>query len=97
MSDKERSEKMRVLNIQRCAEAMQLLYQTYVIEQSIADDRGMALQALDRMILAFGGASVASKLEAVPWSARMRKSGEQDLIDLEKDVRRDLSDGEVTP
>src|SRR3990167_9641489 len=93
MSDLKRGAQMRVLNIQRCAEAIQLLYKTYVIEQSIADARGIAIRAIDRMILDFGGESVIEKIEAVPWSARLRASGEKDLIELEKSVRSDLHKG----
>lgn len=92
MSDIERAEKMRVLNQQRCAEAMNLLYQTYITDQSIADERGRAIQAINKMILLLGGEDVVQKIEAVPWSARMRNSGEQDLIDLEKSAKQDIGD-----
>ncbi len=90
MSDVERAEKMRVLNIQRCAEAMQLLYQTYIIDAQAASFRGTAITAINELILRLGGEDTAQKIEAAPWSARMRASGEQDLIDLEKSVRKDV-------
>ena len=85
-----RAERMRFINIQRCAEAMDMLYKTYVIDSAIAEDRGQAIQAINRMIVAFGGEDTIPKIEAVPWSARMRESGEQDLINLEKEVRKDV-------
>ena len=88
-----RAERMRFINIQRCAEAMDMLYKTYVIDAAIAEDRGEAIQAINRMIVAFGGESTIEKIEAAPWSARMRESGEQDLINLEKEVRNEI-DGE---
>lgn len=91
----ERSEKMRVLNIQRCAEAMQLLYQTYIIEQPVADERGKAIQAINKMIVFLGGDDTISKIEAAPWSARMRESGEKDLIELEKSVKKDIHQLEI--
>lgn len=90
MSDIERAEKMRVLNIQRCAEAMQLLYQTYIIDAQAASFRGTAVTAINEMIIRLGGEDTVSKIEAAPWSARMRESGERDLIDLEKSARKDV-------
>ena len=85
-----RVNRMRFINIQRCAEAMDMLYKTYVIDSAIAQDRGLAIQAINRMIIAFGGEDTISKIEAAPWSARMRDSGEQDLINLEKDMRKEI-------
>ena len=90
MTDLEPSEKMRVLNIQRCAEAMQLLYQTYIIDAQAASFRGTAITAINELIIRLGGEDTASKIEAVPWSARLRASGEQDLIDLERSVRKEI-------
>ena len=80
-------ERWRVLNIQRCAEAMDLLYKTYIIDDGIAAARGEAIQALNRMILGLGGEDMISKIEAVPWSARMRESGEPELVKLAEDVK----------
>lgn len=84
--EKATAERFRILNLQRCAEAMQLLYQTYVIEQPIAEARGEAVRAINRMILGFGGEDTITKIEAVPWSARMRESGEPELVKLAADV-----------
>ena len=84
------SERMRVLNQQRCAEAMDLLYKTYIIDAAIAEDRGIAIQAINRMIIALGGEDTASKIEAVPWSARMRESGEPELVKLADDIKKHL-------
>ena len=89
-NEKEMAERFRVLNLQRCAEAMQLLYQTYVIDSAIAEDRGVAIQAINRMIVGFGGDDTISKIEAVPWSARMRESGEPELVKLADDIARNL-------
>src|SRR3990167_9560630 len=88
MNEKETAKRFRVLNIQRCAEAMQLLYQTYIIEQPLAEARGEAIRAINRMILGLGGEDTVAKIEAVPWSARMRKSGEPELIKLAEDVKK---------
>ena len=81
---------MRVLNIQRCAEAIDLLYKTYITDAQTASFRGTAIIAINEMIIRMGGEDIVSKIEAVPWSARMRASGEQDLIELEKNVRNDM-------
>ena len=83
----DRAEDFRVLNQQRCAEAMQLLYQTYIIDAKIAEDRGHAIQAINRMILALGGEDTAAKIEAVPYTARLLESGEPELVQLAKDLK----------
>lgn len=90
INDAERAERMRILNIQRCAEAMDLLYTTYIIDAQAASFRGNAITAINELIIRLGGDDTASKIEAVPWSARMRKSGEQDLVDLEMSVRKNI-------
>jgi len=66
---------------------MGLLYQTYIVEQPIADARGEAIRAIDRMILLLGGESVSAKIEAVPYTARLRESGEPELVQLAKDIK----------
>lgn len=76
------------LNRQRVAEAMTLLYQTYITDQAQATARGDAIQALDRLLVALGGEVLSSQIEAVPWSKRLRDSGESELIELEKEIRR---------
>lgn len=92
-NEKVEAERFRILNIQRCAEAMQLLYQTYIIDSAIAEYRGQAIQAINRMILGLGGEDTISKIEAVPWSARMRESGEPELVKLADDIVRRIKDG----
>lgn len=87
MTETERAEHHRVLNLQRLAESMDLLYKTYIIDTAIAKDRGEAIQAINRMIMSLGGEDTAAKIEAVPWSRRMRMSGETDLVELEKYIR----------
>lgn len=91
MSDQERAQRMQFLNIQRCAEAMELLYQTYIVGETVAADRGHAIQAINRMILGLGGADTIAKFEAAPWSARMRESGEPDLVKLAEEVADDIA------
>ena len=82
------ADKMRILNLQRCAEAMLLLYQTYIIDGEIAEARGEAVRAINRMIIGLGGEDTVSKIEAVPWSARMRESGEPELVELSQKISR---------
>lgn len=86
-NDADRAERFRILNQQRCAEAMQLLYQTYITDTTIGEDRGLAIQAINRMILALGGEDTAAKIEAVPYTARLRASGEPELVQLAKDLK----------
>ena len=84
-------ERWRVLNIQRCADAMDVLYKTYIVDQAVvATARGEAIQAINRMILELGGEDMIAKIEAVPWSARMRESGEPELVKLAEDVKAAL-------
>ena len=90
MADQDRAEQQRVLNIQRLAEAMQLLYQTYIIDPALAELRGVAVRAINSMIVALGGESTVEKIEAVPWSRRMRESGEADLVALQQSVAKDM-------
>ena len=90
MNQAERAERFRVLNQQRCAEAMQLLYQTYIIDPKVAEDRGLAIQAINRMILGLGGDDTISKIEAVPYTVRLRESGEPELVQLAKDLKEGM-------
>lgn len=94
-TDADRAERFRILNQQRCAEAMQLLYQTYIIDTTIAEDRGLAIQAINRMILALGGEDTAAKIEAVPYTARLRESGEPELVQLAKDLKEAIQQTEA--
>jgi hypothetical protein len=92
--EKATAERFRVLNIQRCAEAMEMLYQTYIIDGTIAIARGEAIQAINKMILGLGGEDTISKIEAVPWSARLHASGEPELVKLAEDVKKHLTGGD---
>ena len=87
MSDALSPKRWSILNIQRCAEAMQQLYYTYITDDGVAKDRGEAIQAINRMIVALGGADTISKIEAVPYTARLRESGEPELVQLAKDIK----------
>ena len=89
-NEKEKAEEMRSLNLQRCAEAMDLLYKTYIISEGMAQARGEAIQAINRMILGLGGEDTIAKIEAVPWSARMRESGEPELVKLAAEVKAEV-------
>lgn len=81
------AERWRVLNIQRCAEAMDSLYKTYIVDQPIANARGEAIRAINRMIHGLGGEDTITKIEAVPYTARLRESGEPELVQLAKDIK----------
>ena len=82
------ADRWRVLNLQRCAEAMDLLYKTYIVDQPpVAIARGEAIQAIQRMIDNLGGDNMVAKIEAVPWTARLRESGEPELVQLAKDIK----------
>jgi hypothetical protein len=77
----------RFLNIQRCEDAMRLLYETFIPDQSVATLRGEAIQAINRLILGLGGEDTIAKIEAVPYTARLRESGEPELVQLAKDIK----------
>jgi len=60
------------MNIPKIEEAITLLYQTYIEDQEVATQRGIAITAMNEMIKLLGGADVVAKIEAVPYSARLR-------------------------
>ena len=82
------ADRWRVLNLQRCAEAMQQLYYTYITKEGVAQARGDAIQAIQRMIDGLGGENMISKIEAVPWTARLQASGEPELVQLAKEIKK---------
>lgn len=80
------------LNRQRVGEAMKLLYETYIVDAKQAQARGTAIQALDALLVALGGEVLSSKIEAVPYSKRLRESGEPELVELETEIRKKMQE-----
>jgi hypothetical protein len=60
------------MNIPKIEEAITLLYQTYIEDQDVATQRGIAITAMNEMVKLLGGEDVVKKIEAVPYSARHR-------------------------
>ena len=60
------------MNIPKIEEAITLLYQTYIEDQDVATQRGIAITAMNEMVKLLGGNDVVAKIEAVPYSARLR-------------------------
>lgn len=60
------------MNIPKIEEAITLLYQTYIEDQDVATQRGIAITAMNEMVKLLGGNDVVAKIEAVPYSARAR-------------------------
>jgi len=60
------------MNIPKIEEAITLLYQTYIEHQDVAKQRGIAITAMNEMVRLLGGDDVVAKIEAVPYSARIR-------------------------
>jgi hypothetical protein len=60
-------------NIQILEDAIGLLYQTYITDKAVAEQRGIAITAMDKMVKMMGKDSVAEKIEATPYSARLRR------------------------
>ena len=59
-------------NIPKIEEAITLLYQTHIEDDETANQRGIAIRAMNKMVELLGGEDVVAKIEAVPWSKRMR-------------------------
>jgi hypothetical protein len=59
-------------NIPKIEEAITLLYQTFIENQDVAKQRGIAITAMNEMVKLLGGNDVVAKIEAVPYSARIR-------------------------
>jgi hypothetical protein len=60
------------MNIPKIEKAITLLYQTYIEDQDVATQRGIAITAMNKMVKLLGGLDVVKKIEAVPYSARLR-------------------------
>jgi len=60
------------MNIPKIEEAIILLYQTFIEDQNVATQRGIAITAMNKMVKLLGGDDVVEKIEAVPYSARLR-------------------------
>ena len=60
------------MNIPKIEEAITLLYQTYIEDQDVATQRGIAITAMNEMVKLLGGNDVVAKIEAVSYSARLR-------------------------
>jgi len=60
------------MNIPKIEEAIILLYQTFIEDQNVATQRGIAITAMNEMVKLLGGDDVVKKIEAVPYSARLR-------------------------
>ena len=60
------------MNVPKIEEAITLLYQTYIEDQDVATQRGIAITAMNEMVKLLGGSDVVKKIEAVPYSARLR-------------------------
>ena len=60
------------MNIPKIEEAITLLYQTYIEDQDVATQRGIAITAMNEMVKLLGGEDVVEKIEAVSYSARLR-------------------------
>ena len=60
------------MNIPKIEEAITLLYQTFIEDQDVAIQRGIAITAMNEMVRLLGGVDVVAKIESVPYSARLR-------------------------
>jgi hypothetical protein len=60
------------MNISKIEEAMTLLYQTFIEDQDVATQRGIAITAMNEMVRLLGGVDVVAKIESAPYSARLR-------------------------
>ena len=79
------------MNIPKIEEAITLLYQTYIEDQDVVTQRGIAITAMNEMVKLLGGEDVVTKIEAVPYSAGARAQH------LFEDVpqRKPLTNGEI--
>ena len=84
------------MNVPKIEEAITLLYQTYIEDQDVATQRGIAITAMNEMVKLLGGSDVVKKIEAVPYSARLRA---QHLFEDEPQQRTwiGLTDDDVYP
>jgi ATP-dependent DNA ligase len=61
-------------NIQCLETSINFLYHTHITDPAVAQKRGTAIQEMDAMIQMLGGESVIQKIEATPYSARLRRN-----------------------
>jgi hypothetical protein len=87
------------LNLLKARESMGLLYQTYITDRTQAAYRGLAIQMIDNLILSIQEdndpenlASAITAFESVPWSKRMRDSGDPVLAEIAKNTANKLFD-----
>ena len=60
------------MNIPKIEDAITLLYRTFIEDQDVATQRGIAITAMNEMVRLLGGVDVVAKIESVPYSARLR-------------------------
>ena len=60
------------MNIPKIEEAITLLYQTFIEDQDVATQRGIAITAMNEMVRLLEGVDVVAKIESAPYSARLR-------------------------
>lgn len=87
------------LNLLKAREAIGLLYQTYITDPAQAAYRGMAITIIDRLILDIQEqndpeniVSAIDSFESIPWSKRMRDSGDPELVGVAKNTAIQLFD-----
>jgi hypothetical protein len=61
-------------NINCLETAINFLYHTHITDPAVAEKRGAAIRDMDSMIQMLGGESVVQKIEAMPYSVRMRRN-----------------------
>lgn len=81
------SEYWQYHNIEKLEDALRCLYDTVIVDSGNAELRGMAITAIDRMIINLRGESAVEKIEAVPYSERLRVSEDPKLRNLEQELR----------
>ncbi len=75
-------------NVAVLEDAMEALYSTVVFESVNAELRGDAIQAIEQMILNYGGSSAVQKITAAPFSARLRASSHETLRRFGAQIRK---------
>ena len=86
MNDPFDAEKWKYHNLERLEDSLQCLYDTVISEEGNAELRGMAITAIDRIIINMRGASAVEKIESIPFSARLRVSEDASLRKLSDDM-----------
>ena len=81
--------KIKQLNILKCQEAMGLLYQTFIEDNGNAELRGIAITAIERMLINMGITDTVKNFESIPFSKRMRDSGDPEIVRIFKHMPQD--------